>query len=365
MFTQVTQTTIENIAQINWTGILSFLLITAGIYALLLAVKKIALKRLIKSSLAQKSELLRFVVQLIISFRWPLYLSLAIVSTQQIVPLPFKTGDIPSSILAGVFIYYLAQTINQFIKLALERYIQNQKKQREGFDTTVIKLIRQVLQVLVWLIAAALFLQNIGLQITTILGGLGIAGIAIAFGVRNILEDIISYFTIFFDKPFRPGDYIVINEGGGGGTVKRISIKSTTLKTLRGEKLIISNKELTQSIIKNFSDMEKRRDVIELTISQNTKPNKLEKLPEIIKQIVESQEHAEFDRVYFKQIKDTGYLFSITYYIDSGEYDPFANTKKQINLQIVKKLAAEEIKLAHYPQKSILNELNSEQNKSN
>ena len=352
MFSQALQNLTTTLLTINWQEVLSFLLLAAGVYTLLIGVKKLILKRLIKTSLAKKSEVLRFAAQLIISFHWPLYLPLSLVIAHQFISLPVKTGSFPRFILGSIFTFYLVKTINQFIELGLKRYAQKQQERKDQFDSTVISVIKHLLQILVWVIAAALLLQNFGLQIATILGGLGIAGIAVAFAVKDILEDIISYFTIFFDKPFRPGDYIVV--GQDSGIVKNIGLKSTTLKTLRGEKVVISNKELTQSKIKNFSGMERRRDTIELTIDRSTPSKKLEKLAGIIEGIISNQSRAEFDRAYFKQIKTSGFLFSATYYIDSGKYDVFANTKKQINLEIIRKLEQEKIALAPPTQEALL-----------
>jgi len=179
---------------------------------------------------------------------------------------------------------------------------------------------------------------------------LGIGGLAIAFALQNILEDMFSSFSIYFDRPFQIDDFIVI--GDDMGIVKKIGIKSTRIQTLQGEELIISNKELTGKRIRNFKKMEKRRIVFKFGVVYETSTEKLKKIPGIIKDIMDRAELAEIDRVHFKEFGDFSLNFEVIYYIKSREYIDYMNTQQEMNFAIKERFEQEGIEMA-YPTQTL------------
>ena len=191
------------------------------------------------------------------------------------------------------------------------------------------------------------------IDLSGVVVGLGVGGIAIALALQTVLSDVFSAFSIYFDKPFEIGDFIVV--GDYSGTVKKIGIKSTRLQLLQGEELVISNRELTTASVRNFKKMKKRRIVFALGVTCDTPLEKLRKIPEVISKIIEKMELAELDRVHFKEIGDFSLNFEIVYYMKVRDYVEYLNTQEKINFAIIEALEREDIEMAFPTQTIYLN----------
>jgi small-conductance mechanosensitive channel len=226
------------------------------------------------------------------------------------------------------------------------------KAEHEAIDQTVVSFAKIIFKVLLWLLVALFVLQNLGLQITALLGGLGIAGLAIAFAFQKILEDVFSFFLIYFDKPFRVGDYIMV--GADAGTVKSIGMRMTSLTTPGGQELLISNRELTNSRIQNFKKMKKRRVIFNFGLSYDTSVAKLETSKLIVRETFASlaAEKVQLDRVHLKELAASALVFEVAYDVLSREYVEFMDLQEKINLNLLKAFAKEKISLA-YPTQTI------------
>ena len=208
-----------------------------------------------------------------------------------------------------------------------------------------VKTLNIFVQVILWSFGSLLILSNAGVNVTSLIAGLGIGGIAVALALQNILGDIFSSFSILIDKPFQTGDYIKV--GNDTGTVEKIGIKTTRLKTLDGQTLIISNKELTTARVENFKQMEKRRAVFSLGLVYQTSQEKLELVPKLIKEIVESQAEAELDRCNFKSFASFSLDFEIVFYAKVASYNEYLEVLEKVNLAIFKRFKEAEIEFAY------------------
>ncbi|NLA98552.1 MAG: mechanosensitive ion channel family protein, partial [Spirochaetales bacterium] len=191
-------------------------------------------------------------------------------------------------------------------------------------------------------------------NITTALAGLGVGGIAVAIAAQGILGDLFSYFVIFFDHPFALGDFIVF--GDKSGIVERIGIKSSRIRVLSGEVLIISNSDLTSSRIHNYKQMQRRRVISSISVPFHTPEEKLAKIPQIIQDILSSIQVIEgvvCDRSHFQNIGSSAFIFETVYYIPAPEYVAFMNVQQEFNLRLVKTFREEGIEFA-YPTQRIL-----------
>ena len=193
-------------------------------------------------------------------------------------------------------------------------------------------------------------LSNLGYNVTTLVAGLGIGGLAIAFALQKVLEDIFSSVSIYFDKPFEIGDFIIVGEQMG--VVKKIGIKSTRIQALQGEEIVISNRELTSVRIQNFKRMEKRRVAFSFGVLYSTSNAKLKKAIEMVKKIVEKAEHADLDRVHFKAFGSSSLDFEVVYYLKSRDYNVYMDTQQEINFAIKEAFEKEKIEFA-YPTQTI------------
>ena len=195
-----------------------------------------------------------------------------------------------------------------------------------------VKWLGRFAKGVVWVIALILFLDNIGVKITSLVTGLGIGGVAIAFAAQSALSDIFCFFTIFFDKPFELGDFIIA--GDHMGTVEHIGLKTTRLRALGGEQLIVSNADLTGSRIRNYKTMQQRRVVFSLGVTYDTPGEKLRKIPGIIRSVVEHTQEATFARANFASFGAYSLNFEIVYYVLSSDYDRYMQINEEINLAI-------------------------------
>ena len=178
-----------------------------------------------------------------------------------------------------------------------------------------------------------MLVDNLGYDITTIITGLGIGGIAIALAAQNILSDLFSYFVIFFDKPFAIGDVISVNNVTG--TVERIGIKTSHIRSVSGEQLIMPNAELVKSTIKNIKRLERRGVSFKLNVRYDTPKEKLKALPDLIKKIIETQPQVKFDRCHLIALGDFSLSYEVLYFIDSSDYKLYLDIQQTIYFEIM------------------------------
>ncbi len=214
-----------------------------------------------------------------------------------------------------------------------------------------IKTMSGLLKIGIWSIAIILFLDNVGFEINTLIAGVGIGGIAIAFAAQAILGDIFCFFTIFFDRPFEIGDFIIA--GQQMGTVEYIGLKTTRLRSLGGEQLIFSNSDLTSSRIQNYKRMEQRRVLFTLGVTYETPSDKLEMIPSLIKDVITCVDLAQFDRCHFASFGDFSLNVETVYYVLSSDYYMYMDIHQKVNLSIKRVFEEQGIDFA-YPTQTVL-----------
>ena len=194
------------------------------------------------------------------------------------------------------------------------------------------------------MIAVMLILSNLGYNISSLIAGFGIGGVAIALAVQNILGDLFSSLSIYFDKPFKIGDLIQV--GSLTGKVRKIGLKTTRVTSLQGEEIIIPNAVLTGQNIQNFGKLKERRNKFSLGLTYETTTAKLKKIPNIIKKIIEDTTNTRFDRAHFSNFGDFSLNFEVVYYVLSQDYAEFMDSQQNINLKIKEAFEKEGIDMA-------------------
>ena len=238
------------------------------------------------------------------------------------------------------------------IVLLQSSIIKKQQETDKNFDSTALELLSKIAKIILWVLAGILILSNLGYNVSTLIAGVGIGGIAIAFALQNILSDIFSSFSIYFDKPFQKGDLIVI--GPDKGYVRKIGIKSTRIQTMEGQELVVPNKELTSIRINNFKKMEKRRAIFRFSVVYETSLSKMKKIPEIVNKIIASTENAEFERVHFKEFGDFSLNYEAAYFLNSNKENIYRDAQHKINLALKEAFEKDGISLAYPTQKLYL-----------
>ncbi|OQX84714.1 MAG: hypothetical protein B6D55_08545 [Candidatus Omnitrophica bacterium 4484_70.2] len=219
-----------------------------------------------------------------------------------------------------------------------------------------LKGILRVAKVLVWGLAIVFFLDNLGFKVSTVLAGLGIGGVAVALAAQAILKDLFSYFSIIFDRPFEVGDFIIVDNFLG--TVEYIGIKTTRIRSLGGEQLILSNTDLTSSRVRNYKRMEKRRVVFQFGVTYDTPVEKLKKIPKIVEEIIKSVKDTIFDRAHFFSYGDFSLIFEVVYYVLGSSYNKYMDIQQEINLKLKEVFEKEKIEFAFPTQTLYIHSLN-------
>jgi small-conductance mechanosensitive channel len=210
--------------------------------------------------------------------------------------------------------------------------------------------ILTVIKVIIWGISIAFILDNLGFKISTVLAGLGIGGIAVALAAQAILGDLFSYFSILFDRPFEINDFVIVDDYLG--TIENIGIKTTRIRSLSGEQVVFSNTDLTNSRLRNYKRMDKRRVLFRLGVVYQTSQKQLQEIPEIIKNIINNTADTVFDRVHFSSFGDFSLNFEIVYYVSSRDYNKYMDIQQEINFAIKEAFEKQQIEFA-YPTQTL------------
>lgn len=234
-------------------------------------------------------------------------------------------------ILTVIFTVLVLQDVLTYI---IKKYWDKKQKSEEQQKLLSITLI--AVRIIIWSIALLFILDNLNIQITGLITGLGIGGIAVAFAAQNILNDLFNYFTIFFDKPFDIGDFVIV--GNYKGSIEHIGVKTTRIRSLSGEQLIISNTDLVNSRVNNYKRMERRRINFSFGVTYDTSLEKLKQIPEIIENIIKEVEGTEFDRAHFSEYAEFSLLFQVVYYVTDSDYKVYMDIQQKINYRLYEEL---------------------------
>lgn len=244
--------------------------------------------------------------------------------------------------------FYGVRFLLDVLKMFLENYWL--KRAKNAGKKHIIDGVLAFIKIMIWGFAFLLLLDNLGVKISTLVTGLGIGGVAVALAAQTILGDLFNYFTIYFDRPFEIGDYIIVGEFMG--TVEHIGLKTTRLRSLSGEQLILANTDLTNSRVRNYKRMERRRASFRIHVAYSTDLEKLRLIPELLTEIVKSIPDATFDRAHFAAIGDYSFVFEVVYFVNSSAYLRYMDTQQEINLRIKEKFTELDIEFA-YPTQSL------------
>jgi small-conductance mechanosensitive channel len=229
------------------------------------------------------------------------------------------------------------------------RHFVRERMAQDAASVTSITALGFVGRLVLWAVVVLVALDNLGVNITALVAGLGIGGIAVALAAQNILGDLFASMSIVMDKPFVLGDTIFVGEFIG--TVEHIGLKTTRLRSISGEQLIIANSDLLQSRIRNFKRMSERRVVFTIGVTYQTPEEKLAKIPKIIREHIEAQQHTRFDRAHFKGFGNFSLDFEAVYFVLTPDYLVYMNTQQAINLALFRRFGEERIEFAYPTQR--------------
>ncbi len=240
-----------------------------------------------------------------------------------------------------------------WIDRAAQYWLKQESQRRRKIEpatVTTISAVGFIGRMLLWMLVVLLLLDNLGVDVTALVAGLGVGGIAVALAVQNILGDLFSSLSIVLDKPFAVGDFLIIDDHMGA--VENVGLKTTRLRSLSGEQLVFSNTDLLKSRIRNYGRMFERRVVFKFGVTYQTPRDKIKLIPVIAREAIEEQQKIRFDRAHFLAYGDSSLNFEIVYYVLSPDYNTYMDIQQAINLRIHERFEQEEIDFA-YPTQTV------------
>jgi small-conductance mechanosensitive channel len=238
---------------------------------------------------------------------------------------------------------------NLVVDRGLQRYADRKLKGDPASLLTITALVF-IGRLILFSVLLLLALSNLNIDVSALITGLGIGGIAVALAVQNILGDLLASMSIVFDKPFVPGDFIIV--GDSMGTVQHIGLKTTRLTSLSGEQLVFSNTDLLQSRIRNFKRMKERRAVFSVGVTYETPPERLQQIPGLLRDAVQSQPDTRFDRAHFKEFGPFSLNFEVVYFVLAPDMTLYLDIQQAINFNILQQFAQLGIDFA-YPTQTL------------
>ena len=226
---------------------------------------------------------------------------------------------------------------NRAIVIGLRRYVDRHSQggmaRQVGTSAT---LLSWTLRTVLWAVLLLAMLANLGVNITALVASLGVGGVAVALAVQNILGDLFASLSIAVDKPFEVGDFITL--AGVAGSVEQVGLKTTRIRALSGEQVVISNTELLKQTINNYKRMEQRRVVFKFRLTYGTTPEQAEAVPGIVRRAIESQDKTRFDRAHYQGFGDSALEFEVVYFVLSADYNIYMDIQQRINLTLLREL---------------------------
>lgn len=264
--------------------------------------------------------------------------------------LPLGAHALLRSLVVILLLLQLGIWASSAITFSLDDYRRRKAEEDDQSSLGAAGLLAAVAKILCWSVALLLVLDNVGVNITALVAGLGIGGIAIALAVQSTLKDLFASVSIMLDKPFEVGDSITV--GKDGGKVEYIGIKTSRVRAPSGEELVFSNSDLLNSRIRNFRRLRDRRATLTIGTRYDTPLDKTATIPELLESIISDQEHTRFDRAFFTEIGASGLVFEAVYYMTETDYRLFLRTQQAINLEILRRFDEQGIQLA-YPTQTV------------
>ena len=244
-----------------------------------------------------------------------------------------------------------AFTITSITNVLTDWFANRNNNRKARLNNHILFILKKILQIVIYVIAFLAILTVFNYNLSGVVVGLGVGGIAIALAVQSVLGDVFSAFSIYFDRPFEIGDFIVVDNYSG--TVTNIGVRSTRIKLLQGEELVVSNKELTSSSIRNFKKLDKRRVNFKIGVTYDTPIEKLKAIPRIVNDIIDRIELAELDRVHFVEFGDFSLKFEIVYYVKVADYNKYMDVHQAVNYSIKEEFEREGIEMA-FPTQTLI-----------
>lgn len=308
--------------------------VAIAIFIGLLFVRRVVVRRL--AALSKKTAAIwdDVLTDCLAATKAPFIASLSVLAGSTQIELPSAIEALPYRAMVLLLILQMGIWATRALRSWLNIKLESRMQAGDGASITNFGVIAFVARLAIWIVVLLSLLDNLGVNITTLVASLGIGGVAVALALQNILGDLFASLSIAIDKPFVVGDFIVVDEHMG--TVKNVGLKTTRLQSLGGEELVFANGDLLKSRIRNYKRMADRRIAFTLAVAYDTSPDTLEALAAEIRRIIEAQPGTRFDRAHFKAFGASSLDFEAVYYVLSPDFNLYMDCQQQINLAVLR-----------------------------
>lgn len=322
------------------------LALAIGVAALAVGFRGIVLYRLIRYAEGTATRFDDYLADALKKTKILLWIPVALFTGSLVLRLPVRVEKLLQYVALAAALLQVALWADQMIR----SWLQSMLSRWEPSKATTMSMLGFVARVLLWSVLFFMALDTFGFDITALIAGLGIGGIAVALAAQTILGDLLASLSIVFDKPFLIGDFIVVDDQMG--TIEHIGIKTTRIRSLSGEQVVFSNADLLKSRIRNFKRMYERRVVFKIGIRYETPPPLIERTAQIIKDIVQAQPGTRLDRSHLQSFGEFALIFETVYHVLDPDYNVYMDTHHAIALALIRRFKEEGIEFA-YPTQTV------------
>lgn len=334
---------------IHWAVAIAF---GCGVYFAVSTIKRRLVRHYSERGAAQSraiGEIARALARTTQSF---FILALGLAALEYVILLPTQLAGIVSAAVRIAVMLQLGLWGTALVGLWIGHYLL-QRAVHDPDSASAAQIIKILCLVAIWSAILLLTLGNFGIDITGLVAGLGIGGIAVAFALQSILKDLFASLAIVLDKPFVVGDFIIFGEQLG--SVERIGLKTTRVRSLWGEQITVSNDDLLNSRVRNYKRMSERRVSFNIAVTYETPVEKLETIPHRIRETIDAIDGTRFDRSHVAAFEEHGPRIETVYYVLSPDYNVYMDIQQSINLTVARHFAQAGIAFA-YPTRRLLGE---------
>lgn len=323
------ETTILAIPVWNW---LLAILVTLLVLFILAGLRRFVRKRLVDHPDAPGGLFVRILLRAIAGTSYFALFALSVLLGMKLLELPLSWQAGISQLWFVALVLQMALWLSAAITYGLDRYLER----RPDLNAVTMTILGISARVVLWTVAVLAILDNMGVNITAFVASLGIGGVAVALAAQVVLSDLFASVSIGLDKPFEPGDFIVV--GAIAGSIEHVGLKTTRIRSLGGEQIVCSNTELLKQTIQNYKRMDLRRIAFKFTVAYGADAAQAQEIASSVKALITGTEGTRFDRAHLLQFAERGLEYEVVYYVLSADYNRYMDIQQTINLGIMREL---------------------------
>lgn len=329
---------------ISMANVLVALAVACVAYLVFTQLLRLLLNRLSKLAEHSSTHVDDMLVEVLASTNRTLMLLVSILIGVGFLDLPDRWAARVSQLWFVALALQMALWANTAVTLGLRRHAERHAGSGSPNGSAAGTLISWGLRTVLWAIVLLAMLSNLGVNVTAFVASLGVGGIAVALAAQNILGDLFASVAIAVDKPFEVGDFIVL--GSIAGTVEVVGVKTTRIRSLGGEQIVMSNTELLKQTVSNYKRLQQRRIVFGFGVTYQTTVEQLKQIPELVRKVIGESERLRFDRAHFKAYGESSLDFEVVYFVLQPDYNLYMDEQQRINLRLMEELTAQGVEFA-------------------